>query len=115
MKIIDSQLFPIKLMICKGVKELIEAKKLLNNSENITKENNEDGFVAYDITLKENNNTVILLFLDKLNIPILAHEATHAANRIFEYIGEEKPSKECYAYVVEWIVKEYITHYKLNK
>jgi hypothetical protein len=37
---------------------------------------------------------------------ITAHEATHAAGFIFEYIGEEwKPDSETFAYLVGWLTE----------
>ncbi len=41
--------------------------------------------------------------LNKLTYGAIAHECTHAADYIFNYIGEEK-SEECYAYLVEYLV-----------
>ncbi len=43
--------------------------------------------------------------LNKLTYGAIAHEYTHAADYIFDYIGEEK-TEECYAYLVEYFVKE---------
>jgi len=42
----------------------------------------------------------------------LAHEAVHAANEVFHKIGQDLDvtNDECYAYLVQWIVKEFIEH-----
>ena len=34
----------------------------------------------------------------------VAHEAKHAADRIFDYIGEDNTRHESHAYLVEWVV-----------
>ena len=46
------------------------------------------------------------------SIPIVTHEAVHAANEVFDKIGQKPDLRndECYAYLVEWIVKEFIDH-----
>jgi len=46
------------------------------------------------------------------SLPIISHEAVHAANDIFDKIGQKPDLRndECYAYLVEWIVKEFIEH-----
>lgn len=111
MKIIDLKIYPIDLVVMLGDADLEKSKnKFIANSKDFELNNNVDGLVYYDIQLKKNNHSVVVLWLKEYNIPILAHEATHAANRIFEYIGEDYPSREAYAYLVEYIVKEFITY-----
>jgi len=41
----------------------------------------------------------------KKDIPIITHEATHIARRVWEFLGEEITGIEADAYLVEWIVK----------
>lgn len=45
----------------------------------------------------------------------LAHEAVHAANEVFKKIGQQldPDNDECYAYLVEWIVKEFLDNIDL--
>lgn len=44
------------------------------------------------------------------SIPAISHEAVHAANEIFLHIGQEYDiqNDECFCYLVEWIVKEWV-------
>ena len=49
----------------------------------------------------------------KLNYGIIAHEATHGADAIFDYIDEGKV-EECYAYLVEYLVKEICGFLNIN-
>lgn len=111
MKIIDLKIYPIKLALLLGDNDLKIAKdRFICNHDDFNLDNNCDGIVYYNIQLKKNNNSVVALWLKNYDIPVLAHEATHAANRIFEYIGESEPSKEAYAYLVEYIVREFISY-----
>jgi hypothetical protein len=45
-------------------------------------------------------------------IPTLAHESVHAAHDVFKEIGQKPDldNDECYAYLVNWIVREFIDH-----
>jgi hypothetical protein len=48
----------------------------------------------------------VFIFLRKFDVPTLAHEAVHATNAVFDYIGSEFGLKtdEQFAYYVQWIV-----------
>lgn len=41
----------------------------------------------------------------RLSFGVIVHEASHVADAIFKYIGEEK-TEECYAYLIEYLVTE---------
>jgi hypothetical protein len=56
---------------------------------------------------KESKNIgTLIIFTEKkyLIAGKMAHEATHAAREIWEYIGETQTGYEADAYLVEWIV-----------
>jgi hypothetical protein len=48
----------------------------------------------------------VCIFLSRLDVPTLAHEAVHATNAVFDFIGSEFGLKtdEQFAYYVQWIV-----------
>ena len=48
-------------------------------------------------------------------VPVLSHEAVHVVQRIWEYVGEEMPGYEQEAYLVQWLVQEFIRIYKDEK
>lgn len=60
------------------------------------------GFLVYFVNSKACTNGII------------AHEATHVSDRVWEHLGERKKAKEANAYLVEWIV-DCIEKVKLNK
>lgn len=56
-----------------------------------SKETKEIGIL---ITIKSRNN---------LSIGLIAHEATHVSDKLWNHIGERNPGNEANAYLVEWI------------
>ena len=44
--------------------------------------------------------------------PVFAHEATHVAQKIWEYVGEIDPGFEQEAYLIQYLVQEFIRIYK---
>ena len=49
--------------------------------------------------------TVLIRIFGKQTSPELAHEATHAARIIWDWLGEINTGVEADAYLVQWIVK----------
>jgi hypothetical protein len=39
-----------------------------------------------------------------------AHEASHVADRVFEYVEEERPGTETRAYLVGWVTRWLLVH-----
>ena len=65
-----------------------------------------NAFVFYDICEKDTGLwSILIAFRTKkvAEIGIVAHESKHAADRIFEHIGEENMVSEPHAYLVEWV------------
>jgi hypothetical protein len=57
-----------------------------------------------------------VLWLPKLDYGALAHEATHLTGFIFEWRGVNATlCDEHYAYMVEWLVREYIKFVKAKR
>ena len=108
---INSQIYPFTLAIAIGLNDFEDAKKKLKGIENEVIEKCNDGVVYCDnIYSKKTKRNTILLYIESLKIPLLAHEATHVATRLFEYIHENKPSTEAYAYLVEWVCEEVVKY-----
>lgn len=47
--------------------------------------------------------------------PALCHESVHAANEVFDMIGQKPDliNDECHAYLVEWFFKEFLDNVKI--
>lgn len=43
-------------------------------------------------------------------IDTCAHEASHAADGVFEYVEEDRPGAESRAYLVGWLTRQLLTH-----
>lgn len=48
---------------------------------------------------------VVWTGLAKISTNYITHEATHVADVIFEYIGEDTKTTECYAYLAGWVAE----------
>ena len=68
------------------------------------------------VRLKETNKFGVLVILcpGKINIGHIAHEATHAARVIWDWITENTTGAEADAYLVQWIV-DCINQVRTNK
>ena len=71
-------------------------------------EDHSDAFVVCNyVSLKETKeNGFLIVFRNKkaCTVPVMAHEATHAAKFIWQHLSEEITGDEADAYLVEWIV-----------
>lgn len=85
----------------------------LNNIENHADAFVLDGYLIHKETRK---NGFLVVFRNKVacTVPVMAHEATHAARFIWDHLGEENTGTEADAYLVEWIV-DCIYQVKTNK
>lgn len=50
------------------------------------------------------NASLIILHPDHIKPGVVAHEASHAAKDLFEYIGAEPSAHETFEYLLGWIV-----------
>ena len=72
--------------------------------------------VTFDVRdeLKTRGSLILFSYKKYMTVGYMAHEASHVADNIFEYIGEDHPSDEAKAYLIEWIV-DCINQVKINK
>ena len=59
--------------------------------------------VCYSVVCNRANGeygVLVSVFNRKLSVDTIAHEATHVANRVWNWIGEQEPSEEANAYLV---------------
>ena len=80
-----------------------------DNSEIILEDNSYTmAFVhGYVVIFKSDGNIGVLVSIINKNIKVdvIAHEATHVANLIWDCIGENEPSEEANAYLVGYAAK----------
>ena len=106
----DPQVFPIKLhVVFSSNFQCVLGRYRDANGENIIDYESEkcEASVFSNIVECETNQFVILIVFrsKKYADPgTVAHEAKHAADRIFNYIGEDNTRHESHAYLVEWVV-----------
>lgn len=112
----DPVIYPIKLWVCFDAH-----RDILENKFKFIDDMTDDLFVKYGavtcrVTDRKTGLRGILVFtpLSIMNIDYIAHEATHVADEIFEYIGEETKTDECYAYLVGWAAKSIDKAMKLS-
>jgi hypothetical protein len=102
----DPVIYPIKLYIYIG-KDLSFINKYfftLDGSIIEEKWNKNIALCHYDIVDKKGYNSILLTF-NEYHLPIVTHEAVHAALHIWDYLGEKQVGNEANAYLVEWIYK----------
>jgi hypothetical protein len=100
----DPVLYPRKLWVCfKVTREVLEERfSFVGNIEDNWF--NDNGATTSMVNDKETNLGGLLVWTSspKLSVNHMAHEASHVANFIFDYIGEDNNKGECYAYLVGW-------------
>ena len=60
--------------------------------------------LCYPLSDVGESASLIILHPDHLNPVVVAHEASHAAKDLFEYIGAEPSAHETFEYLLGWIV-----------
>jgi len=113
----DPVIYPIKLWVCFNAHKYILEKKF-KSVYDITDDMFEEKTAAVTCCVndKKTNSEGIVVFTpdSALSVECIAHEATHVADEIFEYIGEETKTDECYAYLVGWAAKSIDKAMKLS-
>jgi len=103
----DPQVYPRKLWVCfNATREVLE--KYFNFEREIKEEWFTDGgAITSNCTSKETDLGGYLVWtgLSKIPVDYISHEASHVADNIFEYIGENSKTEECYAYLIGWVAK----------
>jgi len=96
----DPVIYPIKLFVCfQATREALEDN--FNFQEEIDNEWFKDkGVTTSKCNDKEGFASVLVWTSQKIiSTNYIAHEASHVANFMFEFIGEETKTDECYAYL----------------
>ena len=60
--------------------------------------------LCYPLSDVGESASLIILHPDHLKPGVVAHEASHAAKDLFEYIGAESSAHETFEYLLGWIV-----------
>jgi len=116
----DPIIYPIKLWVSiANDTDYIKSKFLYYPQR---KELNFDRHIEFDASVdtvmnKETNMIGFLVCFNNFKVctnGVIAHEATHVSDRVWNHIGERKKAKEANAYLVEWIFN-CIEKVKLNK
>lgn len=110
-RVFENGIYPIKIYV------------VINPTNDFIKENflnNDDSEIKLDcnyytmalvhgnvVFLKSDGKIGILVSIINKNIKVdaMAHEATHVANMIWDWIGENEPSEEANAYLVGYAAK----------
>lgn len=63
------------------------------------------GYVSSVQDIKSGDIGFLVVYKNRkvMNIELMAHEATHVARKIWEYLGEDTTGREADAYLVGWI------------
>lgn len=102
----DPVLYPRKVWVCfNATKEVLEERFEFNGTliDELFKAK------AATIVCKDKASNLggfLVLSVDKtIDINSIAHEASHVADMIFDYIGEEANTDECKAYLIGWVAE----------
>lgn len=104
----DPIIYPLKLWIVKKPNiTVVKNEFLVYNNDELNISNNENACAnTYNkvVVYKKTNKFGILILLHtKLSIAEIAHEATHAARVIWDWLTEDYTGREADAYLVGWI------------
>lgn len=107
---IDIPLFPANIKLCFSDDAFREILKDANVTQKLV---SLDSGIAETHHITDNKQSLIILIFDLKEcyqdgneyhlLSTICHEATHAAQRVFDSIGEEDPGEEIRAYVTEFI------------
>lgn len=115
----DPQIYPVKLWIIKKpTQELIDENFIEQNGNNLNFGTRSHAVMSCynQVVLNKNTNLfgIIISMWSKPSTKHIAHESTHAARFIWDWIEEGSTGVEADAYLVGWIA-ECIEKVKLNK
>ena len=109
--IFENGIYPIKIyVVINPTEDSIKENFLNNDNSEIKLEDNSYtmAFVHGNVViLKSDGNVGVLVSIinKKIKVDVIAHEATHVANIIWDWIGENEPSEEANAYLVGYAAK----------
>lgn len=104
----DPEIYPRKLWVCfNATKEVLEEH--LEFVGCIDPEwYKQAGAITSMATCKKTKCGGLVVWTKDSKMPVdyISHEATHVAQYIFEYIGEDNLKGETFAYLVGWVAKQ---------
>ena len=105
----DPVIYPVKLFVVnKSTPEVIHENFQLSNGDSLSTDGHIGSYASTYNKVVENKKTgkwgVLIRLFGKQKSPELAHEATHAARVIWDWLGEDMTGAEADAYLVQWIV-----------
>ena len=109
--VFENGIYPIRIyVVINPTDDFIKENFLNNDNSEIELEDNSYtmAFVhGYVVIFKSDGNIGVLVSIINKNIKVdvIAHEATHVANLIWDWIGENGPSEEANAYLVGYAAK----------
>ena len=109
--VFENGIYPIKIYVVINPTDDFIKENFLNNDDSEIKLDCNYYTMAFVhgnvVFLKSDGKLGILVSIINKNIKVdaMAHEATHVANMIWDWIGENEPSEEANAYLVGYAAK----------
>jgi hypothetical protein len=115
----DPAIYPVKLWVIKTpTKEFIDNNFVEFNGDNLNFEVSKNTVMnCYNQVVVNKNSQllgILISIFTKPSYKYIAHESTHAARFIWNWLGEDNTGVEADAYLVGWIA-ECIEKVKFNK
>lgn len=110
-RVFENGIYPIKIYVVINPTDDFIKENFLNNDDSEIKLDCNYYTMAFVhgnvVFLKSDGKIGILVSIINKNIKVdaIAHEATHVANMIWDWIGENEPSDEANAYLVGYAAK----------
>ena len=109
--VFENGIYPIKIYVVINPTDDFIKENFLNNdnSEIILEDNSYTMAFVHGsvVVLKSDGKLGVLVSIinKKIKVDVIAHEASHVANMIWDWIGENEPSEEANAYLVGYAAK----------
>lgn len=115
----DPVIYPFKFWVAVTDKiETLQDRFTDNKKKELEGDISKHKAVACNVISKDDTgyNWVLVVFTHKtyMTPDVMAHEAYHASQTLWEYIQEEHPSEEATAYLIGWFV-DCINQVRTNK
>ena len=109
--VFENGIYPIKIyVVINPTDDFIKENFLNNDNSEIKLEDNyyTMAFVHGNVVILKSDGKfgVLVSIINKnIKVDVIAHEAVHVANMIWDWIGENEPSEEANAYLVGYAAK----------
>jgi hypothetical protein len=114
----DPLIYPFKIWVAiTNDEKVISERFRYYDGEEFKMSTTKPDATTYYVSMREGGwigALVVFYKREYLTMKNIAHEAVHASQLIWDYVGEESPGDECQAFLVGWIA-ECIEKVKLNK